>query len=77
MKKVKQSVLDLINNPASRNRLGLRLKCDAASVAVQIRLNNTNGRLTKMDALEAVSEETGVPVSEILEEVSEVTEPQN
>lgn len=70
MKKVKQVVLDRINNPASRNRLGLVLKCDSASIAVQIRRNKVNGRLTKMDALEAISAEAKVAVNMILEDVT-------
>lgn len=33
-----------------------------------IRLNWPNGRLTKMDALKAISEETGVAIEDICEE---------
>lgn len=68
MKKLRQEIINSINNPMSRNRLGIKLTCDAQAVAVQIRQNNINGRLTRMDALEAISEEVGVPVDQLLED---------
>lgn len=69
--KIKQSVLDQINNPQSRNRLGSKLGTGEQAIYRQLKENNPNGRLTKMDALEAISEETGLPIDQILEESAE------
>jgi hypothetical protein len=71
--KIKQWIVDKINNPMARTRLALALEIGEATVAVHIRGNADNGRLTKMDALKAISAETGVDVGEILE-VSEEKE---
>lgn len=66
--KVKQGIVDLINNPRSRTRIAMILGIGEQTVASTIRRNQPNGRLTKMDALKAISEETGTAVEEILEE---------
>jgi hypothetical protein len=66
--KIKKSILDKINNPGSRNRIGLDLRIGEQAVAVQMRKNADDGRLTKMDALKAISKETGIEVTDILEE---------
>lgn len=69
--KIKQSILDIIDNPQTRTKLAMDLGCGEQSVALQLRNNKPNGRLTKMDALRAISKETGVSVEEILEESQE------
>ena len=66
--KVKQQVLDKIDNPTTRNVLGSKLLVGEQAIAKHLRANRQNGRMTKYDALQAVSEVTGVPISEILEE---------
>lgn len=66
--KVKQSILDKINNPNSRVNIAQKLECGEQAVAVQMRHNYPDGRLTKMDALKAISEEAGCGIDEILEE---------
>jgi len=66
--KIKQDILDLVDNPQSRTKIALDLKIGEQSVALQMRNNSDNGRMTKMDFLMAISKEAGVPVEEILEE---------
>lgn len=65
--KIKQTILNQVDNPQSRTRIALDLKLGEQSVAVQMRNNSENGRMTKMDFLMAISKEAGVPVEEILE----------
>lgn len=74
--KLKKEILDMIKNPLSCNRIGSDLQVAGSSVSVQVRANNENGRLTKMDALLAISKETGVPVDQLCEVSSEMV-PQN
>jgi hypothetical protein len=64
--KIKQEILDKINNPLVRVRLAVRLGVGEQTLQVRMRKNSSNGRLTKMDALRAISEEVGVDVMEIL-----------
>lgn len=66
--KIKQSILDKVDNPQSRTRIAIDLKLGEQSVALQMRLNSHDGRMTKMDYLKAISKEVGVGISEILEE---------
>lgn len=68
--KIKQDIVDKIDNPISRTRIAMDLKVGEQTVALQLRQNNDNGRLTKMDALSAISKEVGIPVNEILEEAT-------
>jgi hypothetical protein len=78
MKKVKQSVLDSVNNLEMRMEIARRLRVGEQSVAWQMRKNTTNGRMTKMDFLEVLSEISGVAISEILEDALHVEkEPQS
>lgn len=65
--KVKQSVLDKVNNVDSRKRISDKLKIGDQMLYKHINNNKENGRLTKMDALIAISEESKIPVSKILE----------
>jgi hypothetical protein len=69
--KIKQEVLDLINNPMARNRIGLALGNGEQAVAVACRQNSINGPLTKAAAIKVIREETGLTDSEILEDVPE------
>lgn len=66
--KVKQEILDLVDNPQKRTEIAGELKIGEQAVAWNMRRNSDNGRMTKMDFLEAISKVSGIPVSEILEE---------
>ncbi len=68
--RIKKEILDRLDI-SSINRIALALGRSAATVAAQIRLNKINGRLTKMDALTAISKEVGIAVDQLLEVVSE------
>lgn len=72
MKKVKQSLLDSVNNPQTRTAIAQKLRVGEQSIAWQMRKNAVNGRMTKMDFLEVLSEISGVPVNEILEDALQV-----
>lgn len=65
--KIKQGVLDKVDNTQSRTRIAVDLKVGEQTIAYQMRLNADNGRLTKMDALMAISKESGIPVDKLLE----------
>jgi hypothetical protein len=65
--KIKKKILDKINTPTVRNQIAQILVVGEQAVAVQLRKNSPNGRMTKMDALEAISKVTGTPVTEICE----------
>lgn len=66
--KVKQSILDVINNPSARTRIAFDIKTGENNVAIIIRKNSEDGPMTKMRFLKAVEKETGVPIAELLEE---------
>lgn len=69
--KVKREILEIIDNMQSRLRIALSIgTVGEQAVRYQIMANNDNGRMTKMDFLAAISKETGIPVNEILEEVT-------
>lgn len=66
--KLKQSILDKIDKPQVRTRIANSLGCGEQVVAVHMRRNSTNGRLTKMDALQAISKELGgMNIADILD----------
>lgn len=69
--KIKQTILDLVDNPLSRTRIAVDLKVGEQTVALQMRNNSENGRMTKMDFLMAISKEAGVPVDQVIEETEE------
>ncbi len=66
--KVKQEILDVINNPSARTRIAFDLKTGEANIALIIRRNADDGGMTKMKFLKAIEKETGIPVDQILEE---------
>lgn len=66
--KIKKKILDKVNNVGSRRRICSDLDISDQMLYKHIRANRENGRLTKMDALKAMSKETGEPVDEIIEE---------
>jgi hypothetical protein len=65
--KVKQEILDSVNTPQKRTLIALDLGIGEQTVAIQMRRNASNGRMTKMDFLQAISKVSGVAVDEILE----------
>lgn len=66
--KVKQSILDQINNVDSRRRISEKLGIGDQMLHKHITANKANGQLTKMVALKAIAEVTGVSVEDMLEE---------
>lgn len=71
--KVKQEILDRINNVTSRKRILEFMGSEYGDQALykQIKDNSEDGPLTKMKAVLAISKETGIPVDQILEEEEE------
>jgi hypothetical protein len=68
--KVRQKILDIINLPAKRMLIASDLNVAEPTIYYHLKKNNPNGRMTKMDALEAMSKVANVPVNEILEKGS-------
>lgn len=66
--KIKRDILQKIDNPQSRTKIALALGQGEQSIASACRANQDNGTLTKMAALKAISDETGIGIEEILEE---------
>lgn len=66
--KLRQEILDKIDNPQTRTAIASELLCGEQNIAVHLRRNADNGRMTKMDALQAISKVAGISVGEILEE---------
>lgn len=64
--KIKQEIVNKINTPLIRTRIAARMGIGEQTFQVRLRENASNGRLTKMDALRAISEELGVAVMDIL-----------
>lgn len=65
--KVRSEVIKKINKPQLRTRIAGQLAIGEATVYVHLKNNKDNGRLTKMDALKAISEVIGISTNEILE----------
>ena len=70
--KLKQEIVDRLNNPPTRRRISAKLKsCGDQAIYKHLRGNADNGRLTKMDALKAIAEETGLTIDQLLEDPAE------
>lgn len=67
--KVKQKIIDKINNRPTRMRIAERLDTGEQNIYLAINKNLDNGRMTKWDFLKAIEAETNIPVDKILEEV--------
>ena len=65
--KISQSAIDKIT-VRTKNRIALEFDCSVPTVDRWIKDNDENGDLTKAMAVQIISEETGIPVEEILEE---------
>jgi len=74
---IRQKILDIIDTPVKRTAIASILGVGEQSIDKHLRANKPNGRCTKMDFLQAVSEVSGFPVEEILEKEESVKEPQN
>ncbi len=68
--RIKQDILDLVNNPQSRTKIAMALSLGEQSIAIACRENIDNGTLTKYAALEVISEETGNKIEDIIERKS-------
>lgn len=66
--KLTDKAITEIKEPAVRRRLADALDCTDQTIVRYIKENEFNGDLTKAAALKVISEETGLPSSEILEE---------
>jgi hypothetical protein len=59
--KLKQNIVDQINSPEPRKRIAAKLPgTGEQALYYLLKRNMDNGRLTKMDALLAIAEETGI-----------------
>ena len=68
--KIKQNILELVDNPQSRTKIAMVLQIGEQAVAKACRSNDPNGTLTKYAALEVISEETGKTIDKILDRTS-------
>jgi predicted transcriptional regulator len=66
--KIRQEILEKLNVPTYRLRLAQHLGVTEQTIYRHLVNNSSDGELTKMKPLMAISEEIGVPVTEILEE---------
>lgn len=66
--KVKQEILDLINNPGARTRIAFAVGGGENNISLLIRRNSVDGQLTKWKFLKAIEKETGIAIDQILEE---------
>lgn len=69
--KLKAQVIEMLKDTGTRSSLAAKLDCGDQVIYVHLKDNKENGRLTKMDALTAISEITGVDILEILESEAE------
>ncbi len=66
--KIRKTILVKINNVNSRKRICNDLGIGDQMLYKHIHANRINGRLTKMDALRAISKETGAAIEDIIVE---------
>lgn len=65
--KIKQNIIDQINEPETRSKIAVALKQGEQAVYVACKNNSDDGPLTKYAALVAISEITGLPIDKIVE----------
>lgn len=68
--KIKTSVLTKINNVETRRRICADLAIGDQMLYKHISQNRINGRLTKLDALKAISKVTGLAIREIVDDAN-------
>lgn len=66
--RIKQFVLDKINNVQSRRQIAEALNVGDQNVYRLISKNATDGHLTKLKVLRIISEEVGLPIDDLVEE---------
>lgn len=66
--KIRKTILAKINNVNSRKRICNDLGIGDQMLYKHIHANKINGRLTKMDAVKAISKETGATIEDIIVE---------
>lgn len=65
--KIKQSILDKVNNVDSRRPIAERLEIGDQMLWKHMKANVSNGPLTKMVAVMAIAEAANVEITEVLE----------
>lgn len=73
--RLSEKAISLLTTKA-KNRIAMDMDCSVFTVERWIKDNEDNGDLTKAKSLQIISEETGLPMEEILEE-SDVNETQS
>lgn len=68
--KIKKTILVKINNVRARKKICNDLGIGDQMLYKHIVANKENGRLTKLDALKAISKETGFAIREIVDDSS-------
>ncbi|WP_430900550.1 MULTISPECIES: hypothetical protein [unclassified Paraflavitalea] len=70
--KIKQTILDQVNNPKARTKIAMAINQGEQSIWLLMKDNKPNSSLTKYAALRVISEEVGVAIEDILEPVIEL-----
>lgn len=65
--KVKQEILDKVNNVDSRRPISEKLEIGDQMLYKHMKANVSDGPLTKMKAVMAIADEAGIHFSEVLE----------
>lgn len=65
--KIKQNIIEMLKDQKTTLRLALKLNVGERSIQNHLNDNLPYGRLTKMDALEAIHELTGIEILDIIE----------
>jgi hypothetical protein len=68
--KIKKTILVKINNVRARKKICNDLGIGDQMLYKHIVANKENGRLTKLDALKAISKETGFAIRDIVDDSS-------
>jgi len=70
--KLKQDIVDRLNNSKDRTLLALKIGVGENAVCIQLKKNKPFGRLTNQDALKAISEITGIDKDNLMEETEDI-----
>ncbi|MGN6435992.1 MAG: hypothetical protein ACTHMM_05645 [Agriterribacter sp.] len=71
--KLKENIVEKLQEQPMTLQLALMLKCSQRSIQNHLDENKAYGRLTHLDALEAVSELLGIGILELLESEAAAT----
>jgi len=72
--KIRKAIINSVNNVNSRKRISNDLNISDQMLYKHLSANKENGRLTKMDALKAISKETGIGIEDIIIETTNMVE---